>query len=112
VAIAATLAANVAHGLDQGLTGAGVAAWPAVAQVGSYELLMMVILSSQVPPTVPRPAERDADSLQEQAAELFAGQLAEARIPSERDPCSAPRRPAPGLATAGLPRDRRCEAAS
>jgi hypothetical protein len=37
--IAATLAANVAHGLGHGLTGAAVAAWPAVALVGSYELL-------------------------------------------------------------------------
>lgn len=46
--IAATLAANVAHGLDHGLIGAAVAAWPAVALVGSYELLMMVIRSSQV----------------------------------------------------------------
>lgn len=34
--IAATLAANVAHGLGHGLTGAAVAAWPAVALVGSY----------------------------------------------------------------------------
>jgi len=32
--IAATLAANVAHGLGHGLTGAAVAAWPAVALVG------------------------------------------------------------------------------
>jgi hypothetical protein len=47
--IAATLAANVAHGLGHGLVGASVAAWPAVALVGSYELLMMVIRSSQMP---------------------------------------------------------------
>jgi hypothetical protein len=33
--IAATLAANVAHGLGYGLIGAAVAAWPAVALVGS-----------------------------------------------------------------------------
>jgi hypothetical protein len=38
--IAATLAANVAHGLGHGLAGAAVATWPAVALVGSYELLM------------------------------------------------------------------------
>ena len=31
--IAATLAANVAHGLGRGVTGALVAAWPAVALV-------------------------------------------------------------------------------
>jgi hypothetical protein len=47
--IAATLAANVAHGLGHGLIGAAVATWPAIALVGSYELLMMVIRSSQVP---------------------------------------------------------------
>ena len=37
--IAAALAANVAHGLGHGPSGAVVAAWPAVALVGSYELL-------------------------------------------------------------------------
>ena len=41
--VAATLGANVAHGLGHGPVGAAVAAWPAVALVGSYELLMMVI---------------------------------------------------------------------
>src|ERR1700727_2809420 len=55
--IAATLAANVAHGLGHWLIGAAVSAWPAVALVGSYELLMMVIRASQsashaVPATV------------------------------------------------------------
>jgi hypothetical protein len=41
--IAATRAANVAHGLGYDPIGAAVAAWPAVALVGSYELLMMII---------------------------------------------------------------------
>ena len=41
--VAATLAANLAHGLGHGAVGAAVAAWPAVALVGSYELLMMII---------------------------------------------------------------------
>jgi hypothetical protein len=45
--IAATLAANVAHGLGHGILGAAVAAWLAVALVGSYELLMVVIRGSQ-----------------------------------------------------------------
>jgi hypothetical protein len=45
--IAATLAANVAHGLGHGLIGAAVGAWPAVALVGSYELLMMIIRGAQ-----------------------------------------------------------------
>ena len=41
--IVATLAANIAHGLGHGIIGAAVAAWPAVALVGSYELLMVII---------------------------------------------------------------------
>jgi len=40
--IAATLAANVAHGVGHGLVGAVVGPWPALALVGSYELLMMI----------------------------------------------------------------------
>ena len=43
LAIAATLAANVAHGLGDGLAGATVAAWRAVALVGSHELLTLLI---------------------------------------------------------------------
>ena len=44
------IAANVAHGLAHGPVGAAVAAWPTVALAGSYELLMMVIRSSQAVP--------------------------------------------------------------
>ena len=82
--IAATLAANVAHGLGHGLVGAAVAAWPAVALVGSYELLMMVIRSSQVPTGGTPETGRDSDPLREWATELFAGQLAADRVPSVR----------------------------
>jgi hypothetical protein len=82
--IAATLAASVAHGLGHDLTGAVVAAWPAVALIGSYELLMMVIRSSQVPADGTPETEHHADLLQEQATELFAEQLAADRVPSVR----------------------------
>jgi hypothetical protein len=82
--IAATLAANVAHGLGHGLTGATVAAWPAVALVGSYELLMMVIGSSQLPVGGALEAGHGTDPLQERAAELFARELAADRVPSVR----------------------------
>jgi hypothetical protein len=82
--IAATLTANVAHGLGQGLTCAVIAAWPAVALVGSYELLMMVIRSSQVPADDTTETEWDRDPLRERAAEVFAGQLAADRVPSVR----------------------------
>jgi hypothetical protein len=82
--VAATLAANVAHGLGHGPVGAAVAAWPAVALVGSYELLMTVIRGSQVVlDGLPGKAET-RDPLQEQAVEVFAGQLAADRVPSVR----------------------------
>jgi hypothetical protein len=75
--ITATLAANVAHGLGHGLTGAAVAGG---ALVGSYELLMMIIRSAQLqgagtalggqPECMP-----DTDPLQAQAAQAFAVEL-------------------------------------
>jgi hypothetical protein len=82
--IAATLAANVAHGLGHGPVGAAVAAWPAVALVGSYELLMMVIRGSQAVPHGTSDSSGVPDPLQEQAAEVFADQLAADRVPSVR----------------------------
>jgi hypothetical protein len=82
--IAATLAANVAHGLGHGLAGAAVAAWPAVALVGSYELLMVVIRSSQLAVEGTSEIGHHADPLREQAVEVFAAQLAANRIPSVR----------------------------
>ncbi|WP_326826458.1 DUF2637 domain-containing protein [Streptosporangium sp. NBC_01756] len=47
--ILATLAANVAHGWAHGPVGAIVAAWPAVALVLSYELLMGMIRRGVAP---------------------------------------------------------------
>jgi len=82
--IAATLVANVAHGLGHGPIGAAVAAWPAVALVGSYELFMMVIRGSYAAPGDTSGAASVADPLQEQAAEIFAGHLAADRVPSIR----------------------------
>jgi len=87
--ITATLAANVAHGLGHGLTGAAVAAWPAVALVGSYELLMMIIRSARLsgtdtalggqPECMP-----DTHPRQVRAAQAFAAELAAGRVPSVR----------------------------
>jgi hypothetical protein len=82
--IAATLAANVAHGLGHGLIGAAVAAWPAIALVGSYELLMMAIRVSQAQEDDTPEDERATDPLQKQAVELFAEELAADRVPSVR----------------------------
>lgn len=41
--IVATVGANLAHGVGHGAIGALVSAWPALALVGSYELLMMLV---------------------------------------------------------------------
>jgi hypothetical protein len=87
--IAATLAANVAHGLGHGPIGAAVAAWPAVALVGSYELLMMIIRGAQKSAEVPAVAETSADvpyidPLHARAEEEFADEVAAGRTPSIR----------------------------
>jgi hypothetical protein len=86
--IAATLAANVAHGLGHGLSGAVVAAWPAVALVGLDELLMVIIHSAQTPVGATAGSGTSGaaggDPLQAQAAEAFAGEVAAWRVPSVR----------------------------
>ncbi len=41
--IVATVGANLAHGLGHGPVGALVSAWPALALVGSFELMMLLI---------------------------------------------------------------------
>jgi hypothetical protein len=41
--IVATVGANLAHGVGHGPVGALVSAWPALALIGSFELLMMLI---------------------------------------------------------------------
>jgi hypothetical protein len=86
--ITATLAANVAHGLGHGPPGTVVAAWPAVALVGSYELLMVIIRSGQLPagPAAgPGTSGAPGDGpLRAQAAEAFAAEVAAGRVPSVR----------------------------
>jgi hypothetical protein len=87
--IAATLAANVAHGLGHGPIGAAVAAWPAVALVGSYELLMMIIRGTQQPAGDVCPETVEAslgvpDGIQAQAAEEFAHDVTAGHMPSIR----------------------------
>lgn len=47
IGIVATIGANLAHGLGHGVVGALVSAWPAVALVGSYELLMALVRAEQ-----------------------------------------------------------------
>jgi hypothetical protein len=47
IGIVATIGANLAHGLNHGPIGALVSAWPALALVGSFELLMLLIRTHQ-----------------------------------------------------------------
>lgn len=47
IGIVATIGANLAHGLNHGPVGAVVSAWPALALVGSFELLMLLIRTHQ-----------------------------------------------------------------
>jgi hypothetical protein len=84
--IVATLAANIAHGLGHGLIGAAMAAWPAVALAGSYELLIVIIRGAQAPAAAPGPHDDapGADPLGERAAVVFAADLAAYRVPSIR----------------------------
>jgi hypothetical protein len=86
--IAATFAANVAYGLGHGLIGAAVAAWPAVALVRSYELLMLIIRVAQS--QEPKADASGADSARGPEADPLAlGQLAVTALPAapvQRDP--------------------------
>lgn len=104
--IAATLATNVAHGLGHGLAGAAVAAWPAVALVGSYELLMIrnaQALAHSGSRTGLPSALSDSDPLQ--AAQCRCSPTISLRVGSigTRDPCATPCRPAPGAAATRTP---------
>jgi hypothetical protein len=67
-----------AHGLSHGLIGAAVGAWAAVALVGLYELLMMIIRSEQVPAITPGAHDDGSaiDPLKKHAAAVFAADLA------------------------------------
>jgi hypothetical protein len=70
--IGVTLAANIAYGVTEGISAALWAAWPAVAFVGCYELLMMLVRASarragplagqQVSSPLPNAAEAAAEA--------------------------------------------------
>ena len=65
-----------------------VAAWPAVALVGSYELLMVIIRYGHVPAGAAgrpeAPGATGGEPLQAQAAEEFAGEVAAGQVPLVR----------------------------
>jgi hypothetical protein len=75
--IVATLAANIAAGLAHGIVGAVVGAWPAVALVISYELLMIVVRTGAVtvaePEFVTVPSDVTEAAIASMRATLAAG---------------------------------------
>jgi Protein of unknown function (DUF2637) len=107
--IAATLAAHVAHGLGHGPVGAAVAAWPAAALVGSYELLMTVIRGSQSIPDGMSGSAHPGPASGAGNRDIRRSVGRRSRSFNPRDPRSVPRWPAPGAAAARLPRCRNCE---
>ncbi|WP_245646198.1 DUF2637 domain-containing protein [Nocardiopsis trehalosi] len=80
--ITATLAANIAHGWEFGPVGAVVAAWPAVALVGCYEMLMWLIRTG--PGARPASSGAEAEDLFQQAVRAYRKSIAEGRRLSER----------------------------
>jgi hypothetical protein len=67
--ISATLFANVLAGARYGPLGAAVAAWPALALVGSYEMLMLLIRGT-ARATVPAPVPAGSNGHDELAAQF------------------------------------------
>jgi hypothetical protein len=60
--VAATVGANLAHGLGHGPIGALVAVWPAVSLVLSYELFMLIIRSGVQPRTTKNTHQDNANN--------------------------------------------------
>jgi hypothetical protein len=95
--IGATLAANALYGLHWGTLGVLVSAWPAVAFIGSAEMLFWMVRSRAVPgmvtPEAPVPAPVPAgDPLLEMfRPELEAGSLPGIRKIKQRARCGSPR---------------------
>jgi hypothetical protein len=67
VGIAATIGANLAHGMSHGPIGAIVSAWPALALVGSFELLMTLTRKAATPLPAETPHQDTARTNKEQA---------------------------------------------
>lgn len=79
--ITATLAANIIHGLEHGPIGAVIAAWPAVALVGCYEMLMWLVRTAAEEPA-PRPTVGQAPD--QEAVLAYRSALAAGERLSER----------------------------
>ena len=82
--VLATLAANVGYGAPYGLSGELLSGWPAVAFVGSVEMVLGMVRRTRA---VPGPVPDEFASLNGHAAaaaELFAADLEAGRVPGIR----------------------------
>ena len=82
--VLATLAANVGYGAPYGLSGELLSGWPAVAFVGSVEMVLGMVRRTRA---VPGPVPGEFASLNGHAAaaaELFAADLQAGRVPGIR----------------------------
>ncbi|GAA4096609.1 DUF2637 domain-containing protein [Actinomadura miaoliensis] len=90
VGIVATVGANVAHGASHGPIGAIVSAWPALALVGSFELLMTLTRNAASHPSPlpkqPAPERTEVEQTPEDAvlAEYLASLTGPGRPLSQR----------------------------
>jgi Protein of unknown function (DUF2637) len=77
--VLATLAANAAYGAPHGVVGELVSGWPAVAFVGSVEMILSMVRRDRTMPGAP-----GMDGKAAEAVRLYAGDLAAGRIPGQR----------------------------
>ena len=61
--IAATIGANLAHGLGHGPVGALISAWPALALAGSFELLMTLVRTGRGASLVSAPSSPESQPI-------------------------------------------------
>lgn len=90
--VLATLAANVAYGFPFGITGALISGWPAVAFVGSVEMLLAMVRRANSEAEAPVPAAEPAvpappaglNGHAAAAVRMFGPDVREGRIPGVR----------------------------
>src|SRR5258708_7677891 len=82
--VLATLAANVGYGAPYGLAGELLSGWPAVAFVGSVEMVLAMVRRARTAPEPVLVPPAALNGYGRQAAELFAAELAAGQVPSIR----------------------------
>lgn len=83
--IGATMGANVIYGLGYGVLGALLSAWPAYAFIGGVEMLTGMVRRERTrPATAALSNGHGAPEGGQEAARIFAGDLASGEVPSVR----------------------------